>query len=707
MSPTVQDPAVKQQLDVLRKVEFDWAVRLSDVWNDAAWDVPELHANLRREFVDELESMAGESGVSPLGWVITGSGGSGKTHLLGTFRREAARRGAAFVLVDMTDVRDFWETVLQGYLGSLQVPYEGELFQHQCILRSLVDCLGRGRPAADALAALADRKLEDLARDTKSLLGTLFKTYPKQVNEYQNAIRALACLNSSDFSIANTGMTWLQGQPVDSDEQKAIGFTREREEPRKIVAALSWIMGLCGPTVLAFDQLDPIVTQLGYQELGESDAEEKGKAKSIIAEIGGGLGALDDTLRRTLVVVSCVESTWDRIRHTVLATSVDRFEEPRPLMLERTEAIAESVARNRLAPAYRAVEFKAPYETWPFKPEFFARFTASTPREVLKRCEDHRKACLRSGSVREILEPGTGGGPGPRPNEKRLEARFSEAMASADPAHLVEEKREDERLAPLLQSALQCLIWEREHERPDQVDAEIDTEFAGGSTTRPLHARVRLIFHAEQGREEHYCVRALQLTNARAYQNRLNAAMVQAGIDRDLKFRHLSIVRTNTMPGGKVSERLTQKFEAAGGQFVAPSDDDVRTLWAIHQLKQEGDPDFRDWLRDRRPISAMTFIRQAVPSPLLLGRADGDGAGTDETGQKAEVPPEGQKGGDGTAANGDVHVHEPASRGRGPPIPYRPWRAKVRKPHPARASRNRPPCRSAGAWSRRGPARRS
>lgn len=649
MSQATRDAEVLKQLEVLRRVEFDWAVRLSDVWNDAAWDVPELHANLRREFVDELESMAGVEGISPLGWVVTGSGGSGKTHLLGVFRREAARRGAAFVLVDMTDVRDFWETVLQGYLGSLQVPYEGDLFQHQCVLRSLVECLGRGRPAGETLARMADHKVEDLARDTKTLLGALYRSHPKQINEYQNTIRALACLNSADFTIANTGMTWLQGQAIDPDDHKALGFTREHEEPRRIVAALSWIMSLCGPTILAFDQLDPIVTQLGYQELGEADTEEQGKARSIIAEIGGGLGALHDTLRRTLAIVSCVEDTWERIRRTVLQTSVDRFEDPRSLRIQKTTTIAEGVARERLAPAYRAASIKPSYPTWPFKPEFFSHFKASTPREVLKRCEDHRKNCLRSGRVFEIDRPGDGNGqgPGPAPEWSRLDDLFAKAKAAAAPAQLVKERHEDERLAPLLQSALQCLIWEREHERPDQVDAEIDTEFAGGSTTRPLHARLRLIFHEDQGREEHYCIRALQLTNAIAYQNRLNGAMVQSGIDRDLKFRHLSIVRTTMPPGGDKTQRLIQKFEEAGGHFLKPTEEDLRTLYAIHQLKQAGEPDFRDWLKNRRPLSKMELIRAAVPSPLLLDQSRNGAEVHPPTdveripapGPKAEVPP--------------------------------------------------------------------
>src|SRR5882757_4405871 len=108
-------------IEVLRSVDFDWAMRLSAVWEDSPWDVAELHKDVRADFVAKIDSMKGRPNApSPLGYPIVGPGGSGKTHLLGVFRREATRRNAAFILVDMTDVRDFWETVLQGYLDSLQ-----------------------------------------------------------------------------------------------------------------------------------------------------------------------------------------------------------------------------------------------------------------------------------------------------------------------------------------------------------------------------------------------------------------------------------------------------------------------------------------------------------------------------------------------------------------------------------------------------------
>src|SRR5262245_39395805 len=129
-------------LNALKAANFDWATHLSDVWSDSTWDVSDLHGPIRKDFVDKIEAMRGNAKAnSPLGWVIVGGGGTGKTHLLGTFRREAAGRKVAFVLVDMTDVRNFWETVLQGYLDSLQQSFEGGRHQYRCILRNIIERL--------------------------------------------------------------------------------------------------------------------------------------------------------------------------------------------------------------------------------------------------------------------------------------------------------------------------------------------------------------------------------------------------------------------------------------------------------------------------------------------------------------------------------------------------------------------------------------
>jgi hypothetical protein len=441
------------EIEALRHVDLDWAVQLSQVWRNAAYDVPDLHIEIREEFVRRLDSMRRDtSGDSPLGWVIVGDGGTGKTHLLGTFRREAARRKAAFVLVDMTDVRDFWETVLQGYIDSLQQPFNGGSFQYQCLLHNIIEHLGPSKPVGQILSLLAERKSTDLRGDIQKVLAALGRIHPKETLRHQNVVRALICLNSADYGISSLGMTWLQGQILEETDRAKFGFTTPRELPRKIIEALSWFMSLSGPTILAFDQLDPIVTQLHYRESGETSLEEQSVAKSIIVEIGSGLGAMRDTTRNTLTVVSCVETTWDILSGTVLKTFVDRFEPHWRLKAVGTGSIAQAIVRNRLASAYAKSGFEPTYPSWPFRPEAFESVRLDTPREVLKKCDLHRQRCLRAGVVEEFADFGQGGENGDRAGGEarfqQLDDRLVRLKGECDPASLAEEKQEDERLAP-------------------------------------------------------------------------------------------------------------------------------------------------------------------------------------------------------------------------------------------------------------------
>ena len=183
---------MKNQLDILRHVDFDWVVRLDDVWSDDLADAPDLQRTIRDEFDVKLRRLAARTDTgSPLGCVIIGTGGSGKTHLLNAFRRKAVHRRLAFVLVDMTDVRDFWDTVLQGYIDSLQMPFRDNEFQYRCLLHDFLDGLPHRQQTTHIMSVLAQRKSRQLAEDINMLLKTLAKeqrkgsrSRPKAVNRH-------------------------------------------------------------------------------------------------------------------------------------------------------------------------------------------------------------------------------------------------------------------------------------------------------------------------------------------------------------------------------------------------------------------------------------------------------------------------------------------------------------------------------------------
>ncbi len=602
MNATTSDPALR----AFQETDFNWAVRLQDIWTTAVGDVPDMHRNARHQLLAEAEKMKDRpADGNPLGWFLTGSGGTGKTHLLNAVQDRLVERGFGFVLVDMTDVRDFWETVAQGYITSLQNVLTDDRVQYKVLIERFIGFLSAdASTAADNVRKLAERKSAKLRTDLDTVLAALARKHQQETLNYQDTVRALICLNSNDFGIANMGSAWLQGLDIDEALGRELSFQKRNHTPREIVRSLSWLMSLTGPTVLAFEQLDPIVHQVARQTTIEN-ADEQNTARWIIDQIGNGLGALRDTTTRTMAVVSCIETTYEILTREAFSSNLARFHKPITIR-KATAGELESLVRARLAPAYAKHGFAPPYPTWPFAPAALAALEEDTPRRILQLCDEHRRRCAQNGTVAELTSFRPGSEPiRPRPdNLEEIDRRFAELRAKADPAALLDERKEDDALAQLYQTAMECLKRER-GPLPAGTDAVVEREFGGGKTNRPLHARLRLILHTDNEREEHFCVRAVQKANHAAFKTRLKAAITHSGTDRTLTFRRLTVVRRGAVPGGPETQTLVTDFQNKGGVFHDPGDEELRTLSALSELIKQSDPRFDAWLTARKPIGAL------------------------------------------------------------------------------------------------------
>jgi len=599
-------PLPDLSLRAFRDVDFNWAVRLQDIWKPAVGDVPDMHHNARRQLLEEAERLKERpDDGNPLGWFLTGSGGTGKTHLLKAIQNQVVDQGFGFILVDMTDVRDFWETVAQGYITSLQnVLTDGRLQYAVLIDRFIGHLSASASKAENNVRLLAHRKSAKLKDDLDEVLRALAKKHQKQALSFQDTIRALICLNSDDFEIANVGSSWLQGLDIDEALSKELRFQKHNQSPMEIVRSLSWLISLTGPTVLAFDQLDPIVHQVARQTTIEN-IEEQNTARWIIDQIGNGFGALRDTTTRTMVLVSCIEETYAILTREALSSTLARFHPPIRIG-KPTPKELKSLVRSRLSVAYLTHRFEPPYPTWPFATEAFETVEEDTPRRILQLCDEHRRRCIQDGTVTELksFRPLPQPAKSPPANLEDIDRQFAELRGKPDIATLFDERKEDDALAQLYQVAMQCLVrqW---GPPPTGLDAIVETEFGGGKTNRPLHARLRLILHNDNEREEHYCVRCIQKANHAAFKTRLKAAITHAGIDRTLSFRKLTIVRRGPFPGGKETQNLIAEFQSKGGKFHNPADEEIRILFALNGLLHHNDPRLTAWLMARKPLDAL------------------------------------------------------------------------------------------------------
>jgi GTPase SAR1 family protein len=607
---------MERLLAALNDTDFQWTSHIDSIWRDALTDIPELQASARQRLSARLSSLERSSDPgSPLGVPLLGTGGAGKTHLLSAVRREAFQRGQYFVLVDMTDVREFWETVLLGYLRSLDQQHEG-VTQFTRLVGGLVTKLGAGMPS---LAELAAARPPRLINRCNQLIQGLAREHRAEAREHQDVLRALVLVASDDFEIQEHGYQWLQGNGIVESEAFVHGFLETQKKPEQIVRGLSWLMSLHAPTVLALDQLDAIVAEHNLASAASKDGELNPRqlaSLAIIQGIAGGLSALRDVTRRTLIIVSSLEATWTILDVRAQVTMKDRFEQTLLLQPIRDADSIRQLIERRLGTSYAQHGVTPEYPSYPFSPAFFRERIGLLPREVLKACNEHRYACATAGKVFEIgdtqpLLP-------PRDDFADVDLEFESAMHRASVVDVIERQDEDV-LDKWMEAACDALI--EENPLPDSLDALVDKDFLGSGSFEPLHARLRVVDRDANDREIHYAFRCLEKTNHIAFQSRLKAAITASGIDSDLEFRKLAVIRTRSLLKGSNSERLLQELLKRGGRVVVPTERELKVLAAVKELQSDPGRQARlhQWLRSRRPVSELPMFAEAVQH--LFGRA--------------------------------------------------------------------------------------
>lgn len=626
----------------LNEADFQWTTHIDNIWRDPSADIPELQWTAREQLNRRMVSLQRSSETaSPLGIPLLGTGGSGKTHVLSSVRHRAFEVGQYFVLVDMTDVREFWETVLLGYLRSLDQQYNGEA-QFSRLLKNLISRLGAGAPTYDQLRAA---RPPGLINRCNELIHNLAKLYRTEAREHQDVLRALALVASDDFEIQERGYQWLQGSGIGEDEGFHHDFIATHRKPEHIVKGLSWLMSLDAPTVLALDQLDAIVAEHNLASVGreEEPSARQMASLSIIQSIAGGLSALRDVTRRTLIVVSSLEATWSILDARAPVTMKDRYEPALLLQPIRDANSIRQLVERRLARSYSEQGVTPPYASFPFASGFFADRIGLLPREVLKACNEHRQACAAAGKAVEI---GRNSEPprvvAPVTDDREIRSEFAMLQAEANVSELLDKEDED-ALDKLVEAACDALV--EENPLQGDLDVIIDKDFLGSGSFEPLHARLRVVDRAANDRERHYAFRFLEKTHHIAFQSRLKASITAAGIAQDLEFRRLVLLRSRPLPKGSLSEKLITELRQRGGRVLVPSESELRVLSALKSIF-DGDGQraarARQWLRRERVISQLPLFKDAVEF-LFTPAARGGTAGAKVLSAPAPAAAEGER----------------------------------------------------------------
>ncbi|MFD0202457.1 MULTISPECIES: ATP-binding protein [Saccharothrix] len=596
----------EQQREALAALRFNSAETPDDVWHTPPSHVEGLHVGAERRIRGGIADAVASTGSSPIGLVLQGQKGVGKTHLLGSVRRMVQGEGGYFFLVELTTGPEFWNDVADALRSELRRPTDDGELQLTVLLRQLCERAGVPGMVAGAIKGDVPLTPDDL-RKFLHHLGSLDRWV---VVECADTIRALVLYASEHFDV---GLAHLQGVVDAGDERRYWGIQGRPKTPRELVRDISHILALTGPSVIAVDQLDTLVNK-------SQDATDRGGANGELAQelalVSDGLMQLRETTRRTLSLVACLPHTWKQLHAIASDTVSDRFTEIPFLGSITDPRIGQALVARWLGVVYERTGFTPPHPTWPVAPEAFgAAWLPLTPRQMLRAIHAHAESCLY-GEIRELgsftEKPVETPAPppvpdGPEPDYlQEFDAQFERLKEKAEVSVAVLQRHnEDEVMPGLLVAGLKS--WINEVGNDDMAwQAE---QLQGGSD---VHARLLRTVNEDLDTDERWGFRLIASAHGTSVLHRMRKVRDAARFGT--QNRHLVLLRNGHVgwKGAKTKAEVAE-LEQAGGRRIEISDDDLRTLSALKEMLSSQTHQLLAWLVARKPASRTTFLREVLP----------------------------------------------------------------------------------------------
>ncbi|MGK2880035.1 MAG: ATP-binding protein, partial [Mycobacterium sp.] len=279
-----------REREALRSLRLTWAPTGDDLWNaQNALHVPGFNDTAIDQVMDAFDDAARQPEFSPLGVVMIGQAGSGKTHLLGQVREQAQAAGGFFFIVQLLDATSFWESTRSSILESLGRPAADRETQLKELLWQLSSLAHISR--ADRRAVIGD---DELTPDIlANFVDALHKVNRQTVRQTHHTLRALALLGAADLGDQDVGQAYLTStEDIDDTGRRQWSIGVSTLTPQECVRDISRLIALAGPSVLAVDQIDTLIAQAG-PGIGADDPDNRD-----LEHVAHGLMSIRETMRR-------------------------------------------------------------------------------------------------------------------------------------------------------------------------------------------------------------------------------------------------------------------------------------------------------------------------------------------------------------------------------------------------------------------------
>ncbi len=586
LAPVTSDPRVEAFTSKLADETFSAVVHPGGLWRPDPLDVETIHTGARETFGRLLRRAADAGAEHGKIFLVRGTAGSGKTHLMRAFRHAAhAAGGYAGYLQMVSQSSDYLRYVLAHLIDSLDLPYREHAGSGLVRLaQGLLDAIHA--PAA-ARAALAEADAESggpaavVMRLADAAVGGQFD--PRDLD----LVRALLFLLAPDSRLRSRVMKWLRCEemtPADRDLIGGLPNYAAEGGPLRMIEGIGRVAAAsqAAPLVFLVDQLEETFDQM----------EQGGEAGRRFRQAVDALVNVAAHVPNGVVVVACLDDLYDGLRQLLPTPKLDRLERETPPVklqdqLNATEV--EAIVARRLGHLFDQAEVEAgPDALAPFRPDHLAHLAGQTIRSVLLFVHEQHRRCRDAGGWVEPTDRPT---PPPPPllPPLVLAQMWNDFKALPQSAGLGDEPA----LAQLLAESIEAMS----DEFPDGIDFSTDCE----------DRFVRVSVNAGGGglRFVAVCDKGAQ---GGGLGRQVKEAVAKAG------GLPVVLVRSEDFPKGTslVAKEIAKLVKPVGsGLKVSVSDGDWRAMAAFRAFHAEhlGDSGFAAWQFAEKPLAGLPSLR--------------------------------------------------------------------------------------------------
>jgi hypothetical protein len=554
------------------------------------FDVEEIHQEARVAFEQLVERAANPTQHAGRNRILLllGDSGSGKTHLLRSFRRHVQERGRGLVAyAQMHSVaEDYSRYLLNHVVDSLSRPYMGTAGSQTGLIelaiglsnlvadptRSEILRLAEGEwEPAEGLRRLVNRLVDELLRVAE--LGRF----------HADLLRVLLYSLASDERTTAQAYQYLRCEDINPHDRQWIGDVSprtSREHPGVMIRDLARLTFLCrqGVMVLMVDQA----------ELSGNDAISGGGRMFMRAV--DTLYSIVSEVPSAVAVVACLTDVYTTVRRQLHSSMIDRLEKDPPherLYERRSYAEIEAIIGRRLSALFEqaGATYRSEEPVYPIPVAALRGLANRRTRDVLQWCDEYQRRCA---ATKRLIDPDEQEVAEQKEQPEAPDGELAEiAAAWNDACHAsgVEVPATAEAILLAVSAAAKACA------------DELGLSLAASSIKDQL-LRVRFTGATEQA------TLAISVTN-QGFQRGAFGTQLDA-LRRDADGATPVAVRTLKFPKGRASDEAIGKLLRSGGRRVYIDESTLRTLAAFQKF-QPAFPDARvtEWRQRDRPISTL------------------------------------------------------------------------------------------------------